>query len=75
MKKEKKVLIRSVLNQLTQRDLWWKDKHVKFRELYNAWRQEELRQRKHSAPFYTNSWQRGWLPKADFERFRAYAME
>ena len=75
MKKEKKILICSVLNHLALRDPWWKDNRVKFKELYDAWRQKELRQKRHSKAFYSLAWSRGWLPNADFERFRAYAME
>ena len=74
-KEEKKVLICSVLNHLVQRDPWWKNKRIEFKKLYDAWRQKELRQKLHSKAFYTLAWNRGWLKKADFERFRAYAME
>ena len=78
MKKEKKVLIYSVLNHLAQRDPWWKNNpnaQRKFKEIYDAWRFGELRKKKHAAPFYIDSWNRGWLPEADFERWREYAMQ
>ena len=77
MKKEKKVLIISVLNHLQERDPAWK--HVgmlpKFKVLYDGWRQKELRAKIHSGFFYSKAWQRGWLPQADFVRFRDYVME
>lgn len=77
MRKENKVLIYSVLNHLAERDPDWRKAKMtpKFKALYLSWRQKELQQKRHSAPFYTTSWKRGWLPKADFERFKAYAME
>ena len=77
MKKEKKILICSVLNQLAQRDPEWKKAKMvpKFKILWYRWRQIELQQKRHSAPFYSTSWKRGWLPKADFERFKEYAMQ
>ena len=77
MKSEKKVLICSVLTLLQERDPEWK--HAKmcrqFKTLYQGWRQAELRAKRHTGFFYTNSWQRGWLPQADFIRFRDYALQ
>ena len=77
MKKEKKVMITSVLNALQERDPEWK--HAKmcgpFKTLYQGWRQAELRAKRHTGFFYTKSWQRGWLPQADFIRFRDYALQ
>jgi len=75
MNKEKKVLIHSVINQLAERDPDWKhDKMLlKFKVLYDCWRAKELRHKRHSANFYTMSWKRGWLPQADFIRWRDYA--
>ena len=79
MKEEKKILIDFVLILLAQRDPWWNednpDAQIKFKEIYDAWRFGELRKNKHAAPFYIDSWNRGWLPEADFERFRDYAMQ
>ena len=77
MKKENKVLICSVLNLLVERDPEWRSVGMahKFKVLYDGWRQQELRAKTHSGYFYTLSWRRGWLPIADFNRFRAYAMQ
>ena len=77
MNTDKKILIISVLNHLQERDPAWK--HVKmlpkFKVLYDGWRQKELRAKIHSGFFYSTAWQRGWLPQADFVRFRDYVME
>ena len=77
MKKENKVLICSVLNLLVERDPEWRSVGMahKFKVLYDGWRQQELRAKIHSGFFYSNAWRRGWLPKADFVRFRDYALQ
>ena len=77
MKSEKKVLIISALTLLQERDPEWKQPAMvkKFKFLYDNWRQKELRAKVHAASFYTLSWRRGWLPQADFVRFRNYVME
>lgn len=77
MKKEKKVMICSVLNLLRERDPEWKNPKMLrlFKLLYLGWRQAELRAKRHTGFFYSHSWQRGWLPQADFVRFRNYAMQ
>ena len=77
MKSEKKVLITSALTLLQERDPEWKHPKMikKFKTLYDNWRQKELRAKVHAASFYTLSWRRGWLPQADFVRFRDYVME
>ena len=76
MKSEKKVLITSALTLLQERDPEWKQPAMvkKFKFLYDNWRQKELRAKVHAASFYTLSWRRGWLPQADFVRFRDYVM-
>ena len=76
MKSEKKVLIISALNALQLRDPDWKQPAMikKFKTVYDDWRQKELRAKVHAASFYTLSWRRGWLPQADFVRFRDYVM-
>ena len=76
MKSEKKVLIISALTLLQERDPEWKQPAMvkKFKFLYDNWRQKELRAKVHAASFYTLSWRRGWLPQADFVRFRDYVM-
>ena len=77
MIKEKKVMIHSVLSALQRRDPEWEHpkmaKH--FKTLYDCWRQKELRAKIHSHFFYSKSWSRGWLPQADFVRFRNYALQ
>ena len=77
MKSEKQVLITSALTLLQERDPEWKQPAMvkKFKFLYDNWRQKELRAKVHAASFYTLSWRRGWLPQADFVRFRDYVME
>ena len=77
MKSEKKVLIISALTLLQERDPEWKQPAMvkKFKFLYDNWRQKELRAKVHAASFYTLSWRRGWLPQADFVRFRNYVMQ
>ena len=77
MKKEKKVMITSALTLLQERDPAWKHPKMQrqFKYLYLGWRQKELRAKVHAASFYTLSWRRGWLPQADFVRFRKYVME
>lgn len=76
MKEEKKVLIHSVIDQLAERDPEWKHARMlpKFKTLWSGWRQKELRHKKHTEGFYTLSWKRGWLPEADFRRWRDYAL-
>jgi len=70
-------MIFSALNNLQLRDPDWKQPAMikKFKFLYDDWRQKELRAKVHAASFYTLSWRRGWLPQADFVRFRDYVME
>ena len=77
MKEEKKIMIVSVLKQLVERDPVWAqvNMQLKFKALYDGWRQKELRAKIHSGFFYSKAWQRGWLPQADFVRFRDYVME
>lgn len=77
MKKENKLEIMSVYDDLCARDRDWK--HVKmlrkFKTLYDGWRTTELKRKIHSHLFYTLSWQRGWMPVADGMRFREYALQ
>lgn len=77
MKKENKVLICSVLTLLQERDPDWKYARMvpKFKVLYDAWRQADMRKYKRNSQFYSIAWKRGWLAKADFNRFRKYAMQ
>ena len=74
---EKKVLITSALTLLQERDPEWKKAKMcrQFKILYQGWRQAELRAKRHTGFFYTNSWKRGWLPQADFVRFRDYVLQ
>ena len=77
MKQERKILISSVLNLLAARDPAWADVRMKkaFKTLYDGWRQAELRHKHRSNQFYTVAWRRGWLDKADFGRFKKYALQ
>lgn len=77
MREDNKVQICEVLDELGNRDPEWKTGRMapKFKTLYDGWRAAELRKRKHSTLFYTDSWNRGWLPIADFRRFRRYALQ
>ena len=77
MKQERKILISSVLNLLAARDPEWAHARMTkaFRTLYDGWRQTELRHKHHNPQFYTNAWKRGWLDKADFVRFKKYALQ
>jgi hypothetical protein len=77
MNKDNKKPIVEVYNALCHRDPSWRNPKMypKFKTLFDAWRTVELRHKIHSHLFYTISWKRGWLPKADFERFSEYAMQ
>lgn len=77
MKKDNKKQISEVLDELCHRDPSWRHPKMapKFKTLFDGWRTVELRHKIHSHFFYTMSWQRGWLPEADFQRFREYAMQ
>ena len=75
MKKENKRPIYTVMGLLIIRDPWWKDNRVKFKELYYSWRETDLRHKHRNPQFYTKCWKRGWMPEADFNRFREYAMQ
>ena len=77
MKKEKKVMIHSVLTHLAERDPEWKKAYMlpKFDILWLGWCEYDRKHKMHSRFFYYQSWQRGWLPQADFKRFLEYAMQ
>jgi len=78
MNKVKKILISSVYNHLCERDPDWKVdymKRVKFKDLYFAWAEYEVRRGFHTRSFYYKSWEKGYLPNADFIRFNTYAMQ
>ena len=77
MNEKNKRGIMTVYEMLCLRDPAWRQSRMvhKFKVLYQAWRTVELRHKKHSAVFYTDSWRRGWMPLSDFERFRRYAMQ
>ena len=77
MKKENKRDIYEVYEMLCARDPDWRHPKIrtKFETLFLGWRAVELRHKCHSTTFYTDSIRRGWLPKADFERFKQYAMQ
>ena len=77
MKKEKRVMIQSVLTHLAERDPEWKKAHMvpKFKILWQAWCAYDRKRKMHSSFFYYQSWQRGWMPQPDFMRFLKYAMQ
>ena len=77
MRDDNKMQIDSVYQELCERDPEWRHPKMlpKFKVLYDGWRQKELRAKIHSGFFYSKAWQRGWLPQADFVRFRDYVME
>lgn len=77
MKEKLKRSIYDVLDLLIARDIAWAQPKMqqKFIVLYMGWRTVELRKNIHSHLFYTRSWQRNWLPMADWVRFRDYAMQ
>ena len=77
MKEELKKDIFEVYELLCDRDPEWRHPKMlpKFETLYEGWRTVELRHNVHARPFYSHSWQRKWLPKNDFERFKNYAMQ
>ena len=78
MKKDKKILITSVYNLLCQSDPEWQIpymKEVQFQALYDAWSTSDRKKGYHTNFFYSSSWERGWLPQADFRRWRRYAMQ
>ena len=77
MRKDKKILISSVYNLLCERDPDWLApdmRDVQFKELYDAWSVSDRKKGYHTYYFYYDSWERGWLPKEDFRRWRRYAM-
>lgn len=77
MKADNKKQIWAVYELLCARDPSWAHPEMlpKFKILYGGWRTVELRNKVHSHIFYTLSWERGWMPEADFERFKKYAMQ
>ena len=44
----------------------------KFKILYDGWRAQGLRNKRHSTTFYTDSWNRGWLSEKDADSLRKY---
>lgn len=44
----------------------------KFKILWDGWRATGLRNRIHSAPFYTIAWRRGYLAPKDANELRKY---
>ena len=44
----------------------------KFKILYDGWRAQGLRNKTHSAPFYTTAWRRGYLAPKDANELRKY---
>ena len=77
MRKDNKKDIFEVYDMLCRKyPSWHRNKDLPtFQTLFLCWRATELRHHVHSPVFYTDSWNRKWLPKADFERFKAYALQ
>lgn len=77
MQNSSKYPIMDVYDLLCKRDPEWTKPFMvpKFRTLYDGWRRKELRAGAKTANFYSLAWQRGWLKKADFIRFRDYALQ
>ena len=44
----------------------------KFKILWDGWRAQGLRNKTHSAPFYTAAWRRGYLAQKDANELRKY---
>ena len=44
----------------------------KFKILYDGWRRQGMRQKKHPASFYTQAWRRGWISEKDADSLRIY---
>ena len=44
----------------------------KFKVLWDGWRATGLRNKYHSAPFYTTAWRRGYLAPKDANELRKY---
>ena len=78
MKKEKKILIVSIINQLEARDPNWAGNGTpmeKLKILYEGWTETERRHGRHYRQYYETCWKRGWLKEEDFSRFHEYAMQ
>ena len=77
MKKEKKIMIHSVLNHLQERDPAWA--HVKmlpkFKALYAGWAATCMRHQRHNKVYYSRKWREGWLPWEEYVSFFKYATQ
>ena len=71
MKEENKVyILAEILTETLERF-----PHInlrKFKTLYDGWRAQGMRQKIHSAPFYTTAWRRGYLATKDANDLRKY---
>lgn len=77
MKKDKKILIVSVLTHLQKKDPAWKlDKmQSKFKDLYLGWAAKCIRHHKHAKYYYSRKWREGWLPTDEYLDFYNYVMQ
>ena len=77
MRKEKKILIVSVLNHLKKRDPAWglPMMESKFKQLYECWAAGCVRHHKHNKVYFSRKWKEGWLPYAEYLDFFMYAMQ
>ena len=77
MKKEKKIMIVSVLNHLKERDPAWG--HVKMlpkiKVLYAGWAAKCIKHHKHNKVYFSRKWREGWLPFDEYTDFFNYAMQ
>jgi hypothetical protein len=78
MKKEKKILIVSVMNHLDAIRPGWDlngTRSQRLKTLYQSWSAGEVRRGRHSNVYFSNAWKRGWLKDEDFSRFYEYALQ
>lgn len=77
MKKDLKKDIKEVLLLLAERDPDWAQPRMvlKFKWLFQAWAASELRHGRHSQPYFSKMWKRGWLAIQDWRRFKKYALQ
>ena len=77
MRKDKKILIDSVLKHLVERDPVWAQENMqlKLKVLYQGWAAKCIRHHIHSPEYFSRKWSDGWLPFEEYREFFNYAME
>ena len=77
MKEEKKILIVSILDHLSERDPAWA--HVKMipklKTIYAGWAATCMRHHWHNKVYFSRKWREGWLPQEEYLDFYNYAMQ